>query len=121
MNSGEALITPALLRWAREQQGLSVEDVARIAQVSPDMLTAWEQGEARPTLQQALNLARKLKVPFGYLYLSSPPPDNPPIEYGMIGRLADGELIIEGLEGQEEQYVQLCPECLAKIRTVLEV
>lgn len=69
----EALITPALLRWARERDQLSPEDAARRVKVDPTRLLSWESGDTRPSMHQAQSLARALKVPFGCLYLSQPP------------------------------------------------
>ncbi len=33
----------------------------------------WESGEDKPTVNQAKQLANKLKIPFGYLFLNTPP------------------------------------------------
>lgn len=75
----EAFITPELLRWARDRRELSSEVLAKKIGVSLTALNAWEKGEARPTLRQAQVLANRLSVPFGYLYLSSPPKEDLPI------------------------------------------
>lgn len=69
----EAFITPEILRWARERDQLSTEKAAQRANVKPDRLQAWEKGTARPTFRQAQTLAQRLNIPFGYLFLSSPP------------------------------------------------
>jgi len=47
--------------------------------VAVEKLEAWEQGRERPTLRKAQDLARKFKIPFGYLYLSEPPEETLPI------------------------------------------
>ena len=57
----------------------ALEDVARSANVSPEKVASWEQGESFPTLRQARKIANKLKIPFGYLYLSTPPVDKTPL------------------------------------------
>ena len=69
----EAYVTASVVAWARERADLSVEQVADRLGVKPDQVAAWEVGHARPTLRQAEEMARTLHVPFGYLYLSSPP------------------------------------------------
>src|SRR6266852_5362996 len=69
----DALITPDMLRWARERSKLSPEEVAGKLSTSPDRFAAWERGDARPTFRQAQNLASLLHVPFGYLFLPQPP------------------------------------------------
>lgn len=76
----EALITPSVLRWARERTGLSATVLAKKLPVKDErILIRWEQGEARPTFRQAQQIAKTLHVPFGYLFLSSPPEDKLPI------------------------------------------
>lgn len=69
----EALITPEVLRWARDRSLLSRDTVAKKAHVKPGQVGLWEVGEARPTFRQAQTLAQTLHVPLGYLFLSSPP------------------------------------------------
>jgi len=68
-----AYITPELLRWARERSGLSTRAAAERFSVKPQRLASWESGEQKPTFRQAQKLAQALHVPFGYLFLSSPP------------------------------------------------
>ncbi len=75
----EALITPSVLRWARERSHLTADVLAKKAHVKPEQLGFWEIGEARPTFRQAQNLAQKLHIPFGYLFLSSPPEEKVPL------------------------------------------
>lgn len=75
----EAIVTPELLRWARERRRIGIEVLAKKIGVSPAAIDAWEKGEARPTLRQAQALSDKLSVPFGYLYLSTPPKEELPI------------------------------------------
>jgi len=78
----EALITPKVVRWARQRARLSTAEVAKRINVSqPDRLHAWEQEgtEDRPTFRQARHLADVLHVPFGYLFLSEPPTEELPL------------------------------------------
>lgn len=75
----EAFITPSVLRWARERDGLSTEDAAERLNVKPERLEAWESGTARPTFRQAQAIAQHLSVPFGYLFLSDPPDETLPL------------------------------------------
>lgn len=70
----EALITPNVLKWARERARFTPDGAAQKVQVRPDRLLAWEEGENHPTFRQARNLAKAFHVPFGYLFLPSPPP-----------------------------------------------
>ena len=75
----EAYVTPKVLRWARERDHLSAEQLAKHFKVSPSRVEDWEQGVSRPTFRQAERLAQHLNVPFGYLFLSQPPADKLPL------------------------------------------
>ena len=75
----EAFVTPEVLRWARERDHLSPEDVAKRFKVPASRVQDWEQGFARPTFRQAERLAQQLNVPFGYLFLSAPPVEKLPL------------------------------------------
>jgi transcriptional regulator with XRE-family HTH domain len=74
-----ALISPAVLRWARERAQLEPERLAEITHVKPDKLLLWEQGKTKPTFKQAQNLAKALHIPFGFLFLPNPPEETLPI------------------------------------------
>lgn len=73
MPRSEANPTPALLKWARESAGLSVEAAAKKAQVASERIAAWESGEARPTFTQLRKLAGIYKRPLAAFYLKDPP------------------------------------------------
>jgi len=75
----EAFVKPALVRWARGRERLTLERAAQLINVKPDRWDSWERGVARPTFRQAQNLAQKLNVPFGYLFLSVPPSEVLPL------------------------------------------
>ena len=75
----QAFVTPNLVLWARERRGLDREEVARQMSVKADAVNSWEEGSARPTFRQAQRLANRLKIPFGYLFLASPPEQKLPI------------------------------------------
>jgi len=68
-------VDPALLRWARERAGRSVESLSSRF----PRLEAWETGEVRPTLKQLQSFARATHVPLGYLFLPEPPEEEVPI------------------------------------------
>ena len=68
-------VEPALLRWARERAGLSVDALAaRFPKAG-----AWERGEARPTLRQIERFAKATFTPVGFLFLEEPPVERVPI------------------------------------------
>ena len=70
-------IQPSVLRWARESQGYSIDDVAQHLKREPAEIEAWEKpGTAAPTYAQLENLAYKLyKRPLAVFFLPSPPPE----------------------------------------------
>jgi len=69
-----AYINPEVLTWARERAGVLPEELMQVNRKYVD----WEAGHALPTFRQAQELAKKLHVPFGFLYLSEPPVEKPP-------------------------------------------
>ncbi|MDF0642564.1 MAG: XRE family transcriptional regulator [Nitrospira sp.] len=68
-----AMVTPALLKWARKESGYDPEPAAKRAGVHADKLLAWEQGDAKPTLRQAQALAKLYHRPLGLFFLPQPP------------------------------------------------
>lgn len=81
----EAFITPTNLAWARSRAGISIAELAEKVQCAPEKIVAWEIGEKRPSLRQAEELATKLHIPLGYLFLSSPPPESPALPDFRVG------------------------------------
>jgi Zn-dependent peptidase ImmA (M78 family)/DNA-binding XRE family transcriptional regulator len=75
----EAFVTPRLVKWAREREGLTPETAAQRINIKPDRLDSWEKGVARPTFRQAEELAQKFHIPFGYLFLRDPPSQELPL------------------------------------------
>jgi Zn-dependent peptidase ImmA (M78 family)/DNA-binding XRE family transcriptional regulator len=75
----DALITGDVLRWARERRGLSYSDLAHSSHEPADDLRQWEEGDAYPPFRTAQKLARFLRIPFGYLFLSKAPSDSFPV------------------------------------------
>ncbi|MGH9840851.1 MAG: ImmA/IrrE family metallo-endopeptidase [Blastocatellia bacterium] len=67
-------IEPAILKWARESQGYSVEDVALSLKRDREEIVAWETGDGAPTYAQLEELAYKLyKRPLAVFFLPKPP------------------------------------------------
>jgi len=75
----EAYITPKLISWARNRAYVSIDDLAKKLKVSSVKIQEWEQGDSRPTLNQAEKIANNLHIPFGYLFLKNPPEEELPI------------------------------------------
>lgn len=74
-----ANINEEMLSWARERAGLAASDLAKKCGVSEKRLLAWEAGLESMTFNQAMRYAEKVHVPFGYLFLATPPIDELPI------------------------------------------
>jgi len=75
----EALVNPELLRWARERVAMTVGMLADRLKIPADKVIAWEEGQARPSFVQAERLAALAHIPFGVLFLASPPDETLPI------------------------------------------
>src|SRR6266511_1766922 len=68
-------IKPKLLRWAYTRAGFELHDLEH----KFPRLTAWESGDARPTLKQVEAFAKATYTPVGYLFLQEPPVEKVPI------------------------------------------
>lgn len=69
----EAIINPALLIWARESAGYVLEEAATKAGIPSEKLSAWENGDTRPTIRQLRELGRVYRRPLAVFYLPEPP------------------------------------------------
>jgi Zn-dependent peptidase ImmA (M78 family) len=70
-----ALVKPALLVWARERSGLSVETAAAKMQLEMAVLRDWESGAERPSIPQVRKLGEIYKRPLAIFFLPEPPKD----------------------------------------------
>ncbi|MGI8754449.1 MAG: ImmA/IrrE family metallo-endopeptidase [Acidimicrobiales bacterium] len=68
-------VEPALIAWARQRSGRSVDDLRRRFPKLED----WERGETSPTLKQLETFARATHTPVGFLFLEAPPHEEVPI------------------------------------------
>lgn len=68
-----ALVSPALLVWARRSIGLTVDVAAAKAGVTKRKLESWESGDSAPTIVQLRTLAKHYKRPLAVFFLDSPP------------------------------------------------
>ncbi len=74
MTSSVAGVQSSVLRWARESQGYSLEDVAIHLKRDIADIVAWESGDAAPTYAQLETLAYGLyKRPLAVFFLPAPP------------------------------------------------
>jgi len=78
MASGErALVTPAILRWARRESRHKIPEVARHMDKQEEIIESWENGTAQPTINQAKKLAKFYKQMFATFFLDE---DDTPTE-----------------------------------------
>ena len=73
-------INPAMLRWARERAGYSVEEVASRIRVPPERVEGWETGRIYPTWKQLENLAYRFYHRSATLFFLDDPPEEPTIQ-----------------------------------------
>lgn len=67
-------VKPALITWARERAGFSLDEAAaRFSKIA-----VWEAGEASPTYPQLEQMAKTFKLPIAVFFFPEPP-DLPPI------------------------------------------
>jgi Zn-dependent peptidase ImmA (M78 family)/DNA-binding XRE family transcriptional regulator len=94
-----AYITPQVAKWARERAQMSVEQLAGVLKVDSRTVAAWESGHQSPPFVRAEKLADKLRIPFGYLFLSKPPSDDFPLpDLRTIGNVAVSKPSLNFLE-----------------------
>lgn len=73
--SVKALITPKVLKWARETSKISIEDAAKKVPCPVNTLKEWESGKLQPTFKQAEKLAEIYKRPLAVFFLPDIPTD----------------------------------------------
>ncbi|MGV8041538.1 MAG: ImmA/IrrE family metallo-endopeptidase [Thermoanaerobaculaceae bacterium] len=79
------MIEPQLLIWLREHAHLTLDDLARVAAVTPGTVAAWEAGTSKPTIRQVRLIARKVRRPLATFFLSEPPKGfSPPHDYRLV-------------------------------------
>lgn len=75
----DAHLNPAMLRWALARSPLGTPEVAESFNKPESTIEQWFSGATVPTFRQAQQLARQLRVPFGYLFLEEPPEEDVPL------------------------------------------
>ena len=70
-------ISPETLVWATERSGLNTDSLIDIYPKALD----WIKEETEPTVKQLENFAKKIHVPFGYLFLKQPPIEKIPVTF----------------------------------------
>jgi Zn-dependent peptidase ImmA (M78 family) len=73
MRTPPALVTPAVLRWARETAGISLAELAAGLDQSVERIQSWEDGGEQPSMAQLRDIAGRLKRPTATFFLQEPP------------------------------------------------
>ena len=86
--SVKALITPEVLKWARERRiKLEIDHAAKKLKIDPERLEAWERGAEKPTFAQLKKIAKLYKTHISIFYLPEPPSDFQPLtDYRVLPR-----------------------------------
>lgn len=77
MKGNRLKVSGAILEWAVRRAGKTIEDYSAENQD----FKSWLDGAKFPTFRQAEDFARKLRVPFGYMFLDTPPQESMPIPF----------------------------------------
>ena len=71
----QALVTPSVMKWAREKAGYDIQTAAKKIGRPESDIESWEDGSARPTLAQTRKAAAVYKRSLAVFYLPGPPKD----------------------------------------------
>jgi Zn-dependent peptidase ImmA (M78 family)/DNA-binding XRE family transcriptional regulator len=113
MSKIEALITPEVLRWARDNVAIAIPTAAKRAGVSEDAVSHWEIGRTKPTVRQARLLANLYRIPFAAFFLPEAPAYRirVPKDYrrlaGTLGREVSSAILIDVQDAWERRAVVL--------------
>ena len=77
MKRQKALVTPSVIKWAREKSHYPLYTAAKKTGVPADKLKEWEQGTSLPSLAQAKKMSQVYRRPLAAFYLPHPPRDFP--------------------------------------------
>ena len=68
-----------MLRWAIERANSDAAELGAAFKKPAETIAAWSDGSDAPTFKQAQTLAKRLRIPFGFLFLEAPPDEELPI------------------------------------------
>lgn len=71
----KALVTPIVLKWARESARLSLDTISEKLKITVEKLSSWEDGTDQPTVKQAEKLAKLYRRPLAVFFLPDRPKD----------------------------------------------
>jgi len=71
--SFEVQVAPAVMKWARESAGRTIEDTAKRLGVNESLVVDWEKKKKSPTIHQLRELAKYYQRPLDAFLLYEPP------------------------------------------------
>lgn len=72
----DAPVTPAVVEWAIEESGLTVDQLAERMKLESSVISAWASGFSKPSKGQLTELAKRLKRPRAMFFLPEAPHQN---------------------------------------------
>ena len=69
----DAPVTPEVVKWAIDESGWSVRELAERLKVEPSVVSAWSDGKDKPSKGELTKLAEKLKRPRAMFFLPEAP------------------------------------------------
>lgn len=75
MSRLKAMVTPSVLKWARERARFDLDAASERIGRPPDEIRAWEDGSDQPSMAQARKAAEVYKRSLAVFYLPKPPKD----------------------------------------------
>lgn len=92
----KAFINSKMLTWARVRASVTIGYIADKFGKTIDEIAAWESGDEPITFAQAQRFADLTRLPFGYLYLDTPPNEIIPIpDRRTVGSTSNASLSID--------------------------
>ncbi|MBL7214088.1 MAG: ImmA/IrrE family metallo-endopeptidase [Phycisphaerae bacterium] len=76
----KGLVTPSVLKWARDTAKMDLEEVSRRMKKTEEEILQWENGEEQPTFAQLKNIASIYRRPLAIFYLPEPPEEHVPLQ-----------------------------------------
>ncbi len=102
------LANPTVLKWAREEVGLTKKEVADRFRKTEAIISSWEDGSNAPTFRQLSELANYYKRPVAIFFFPDVPPASPkPVDHRTLPGLSMGRYSKLTLIAYRELYNML--------------
>lgn len=101
VSSNPTWLNPAVLKWAREWRGRSIDEAAKHLHKEPRQILDWESGNSTPTVKQARKLLQFYNRPFLELFLPSIPHVRGPVAIPDFRSHQNTELVANDWDLQE--------------------